>query len=857
MALFYNTQNNFFSTTNSNLFNFTNTNFKKNNLYDTYKTQQTNFTTFQSRNFNTTNLLKDKDIYNIIKLQYTLVFDFLSKINMSFTLKTFNNEIKTVLNPPVPFTHEEISKLIEINENDIGMQTNTFLDVIKTTYLYNLIFAKSNLLTEEKEVQTSDDDNDNNNNINDVNNTLVKKNNFFSTKTTKIDGAVLMQDINEKLRKIDKKYDNYKPDNKSVELTFINYKNELEKKYKEELKNEIERIKNIEIGNINIEENKKYLDKIEEIRNEYETNYEIKNKELSKKEKELKEKVNNIEDSYIEKTKELNQKYQQKEDNLNQKESNFRKKCIKELKNIKEKQISLDKKERELYVLKKDYYKEMQKEIDKIKNEFKQIFKEQIEKIKYESEQELEKEKNKLKLRKINYDISILKNIDSKEANDQYIKEILLLKEELKKIKIKMNKSKYHNKLLIDNEMENEKLNENLYYYEQLSNLELKLNDIINRKKFKFYNRNKEEEKSIANIVIKDENIQKKYEELENEQNGINKQIEKDLKNITKENPEVKLTKEEIERIKKNNYNILLYNLAKDKELNEIYKKELEEENIKNKIKFINEVNENIKENYEKEINKERYIIIDVNEMERNKQLLLKLYIQRREQQKIDEINKQKEKIKQRELKEKEIKEREIKEREEREKRNKSKEKEEEKSFYSKSIKLGPVRVPGKSSVIGNDIEDLIHKSKIRIASSHVSFADSPNIIKDQKKEEIKEEKEDEKNSDAEDEYGSGDFVDLSHEDKKSKSKLETSNKAKEISGDDDLSGKIDMILNQTHTDKLSEINEKDITESYNDFETSNALDKKGIVTENSEQDKNKSKNSNDQSNTSSEDSKF
>ena len=140
------------------------------------------------------------------------------------------------------------------------MQSNTFLDVIKNTYLYNLIFAKSNLLKEEKGVQTSDD---NNNKNNDVNNTQIKKNNFFSTKTTKIDGAVLMQDINEKLRKIDEKYDkkiksdNCMPVNESVELKFINYKNELEKKYKEDLKNEIERIKNIEIGNIMIEENKK------------------------------------------------------------------------------------------------------------------------------------------------------------------------------------------------------------------------------------------------------------------------------------------------------------------------------------------------------------------------------------------------------------------------------------------------------------------------------------------------------------------------------------------------------------------------------------------------------------------------
>ena len=245
--------------------------------------------------------------------------------------------------------------------------------------------------------------------------------------------------------------------------------------------------------------------------------------------------------------------------------------------------------------------------------------------------------------------------------------------------------------------------------------------------------------------------------------------------------------------------------------------------------------------------------------MEKNKQLYLKLYRQRREQQKIDEINKQKEKIRQRELKEKEIKEREIKEKEEREKNKyKIKEKDEEKSMISKSIHLPPVKA--RKSSMTSEIDELINKSKIRIASSHINYAESAKISNIQKIDEKKEK--DEKSSDEEDIYGSGDFVDLSNEDKKTKSKIDTSKKVKEINMDDDLSGKIDMILNESHTDQISVTNNnnnnnnKDNSESYNDFENSDALDKKGILTEKTEQDKSKS-NINAQSNYSSEEYKF
>ena len=842
MAYLYNTQNtqnNFKSMEQSNSLDFSKNKFK-NTLYNTLKSQNTNYSSFQ----NTKNLLNEQNIYSIIKLQYTLIYDFLSKINLSYTVNIFNNEIKSILNPATPYSYEEISKIIEINHNDSNIQTNsfnnnTFLDTLKNTYLYSLIYSKSNLLKVEKEIQTYNLNNDEIDNLN-----TIKKNNFLSSTTTKIDGDIFIQDIDEKLKKIDEKYykkmqnDNLLNQNHLTNSVLLKYKNDLEKKYQEDLKNEIERIKTVEIGKIIIEENKKYLEKIELIRNEYENNYQLKFLELNEKEKKIKQKDNNLEDKYREKTKELLEKYQQKMNDLNKKESNFNFKCIKELNNIKEKKITLDKKERELYILKKDYTKEMQKEIEKIKTEFKQILKEQIEKIKYENEQELDKAKNKLKLNRINYDYNLLKDLNISKSNEDNYKEIFEIKKELSDIKKKISKNnKNKNGLLLpDNDLQ--KIENNLDYYEQISKLESKLNEIINKTKFKFYNINQNEEKNNSNLIIKDENIRKKIDELENEQNEINKEIEKDIKNIfNKEIPE--LNKEEIEEIKNNNYNKILYDLAKNKELNDLYKKELEEKNIKNKIEYIKEINQNIKQEFEKELNEPRFIIIDENEMNMHKQLFLKLYRQRREQQKIDEINKQKEKIRQRELKEKEIKERELKEikdreEKEKEKREKSKDKkEEEKNIFSKSFQLPPVRNPKerKSSMIGN-IGDLII----------------------QKKE--KDKNEDKKYEEEDEEYGSGDFIDISKEE--NKSKLEISKQEKEKLGDDvDLSEKIDMILNETHTEKISEQNEKGSSYYDDEFETSNALNLKGINTLNTDQDKNKSKKSIEESGDSNEEYKF
>ena len=184
-----------------------------------------------------------------------------------------------------------------------------------------------------------------------------------------------MNKIDEKYNKKVSSVNSLSPQKNNFMSKFDRYKKELNEKYKEDMQNEIERIKTMEVGKVMIEQNQKFLEKIEKIRKEYEEKYEIKNNELSQKIKDLKEKENKLQTEYVEKTKELMTQYQQKLEHLSKKEDAFNKKCIKELNELKEQKNALNKKDRELFILNKNNDKELQKEINKIKEEFKNIFK--------------------------------------------------------------------------------------------------------------------------------------------------------------------------------------------------------------------------------------------------------------------------------------------------------------------------------------------------------------------------------------------------------------------------------------------------------------------------------------------------
>ena len=789
MENFYLTQQipKFFGETTNENFSKTNGNL---NPFGTFKSQDTNFTTFQKTNKN--KLLKDESVYSTIKLQYTIVSDFLSKMNLNYTLNSFNNEIKDYYYPNTPFTLEEISELIDMNINDLNSTNNLFSGNLKNTYLYHLIISKSNINKENKGIQTLLTEKINNN-----------ENNILN------DNPNLYEELNEKLKKIDEKYDkqplNYNPTSiqkNNLESKFNRFKRELNEKYKEDIKNEIERIRSMEVGKVIIEQNQKYLERIEKIKYEYENKYELKIKELDKKRKELKEKENKIEMETIGKTKELISQYQQKIENLNKKEEAFNQKFIKELNDLNEQKRKLDKKDKELFILKKDYDKKLENEIYKLKNEFKELYKEQLKKIYKEKDQEIESINNELIISRMSNNFSTLK-ANTDKINEECLKNLIEIKENLKALKSenKQKKSALNKRIIPLSDNEEEKAKIDISYYEKINELESRFNKIVNKFKYKHFNSNNIHRSSSwkSDLKIKNAKIKSKLDNLEKMEKEFNLEFEKDLKKFKEDIPEVTLSKKEIEKIKDNNYKIALSKIEREKQLNEIYKKENEEENALNKVKYINEINQNQRDKYDDTVKRKNYIIIDKNEMDEHKKMFLKLYREKREKQ-IKEENLQKENL---------IKNLELYKIAKKEKRVKIKEpdmkirdkRDEEKSQYSKSIALPPVKNPKEKKLLesaqADEIEELIHKSKIRIAES-------------KEKSQLKDRVKLSNNSQEEDEYGSGDFYDISNEDKKSKNKNETNR-----------TNRTNRVLSTTNRDNVSD--------NYNDFETTKALNKLGI----------------------------
>ena len=116
----------------------TNVNFSKTlgniNPFNTFKSQDTNYSTFKKTN----RLINDDNVYKNIKLQYTIVSNFLSKMNLNYTLKILNDEIKNILNPNTIYSFEEISQILNINNNEENMifnnTNNLFYETLDTTY---------------------------------------------------------------------------------------------------------------------------------------------------------------------------------------------------------------------------------------------------------------------------------------------------------------------------------------------------------------------------------------------------------------------------------------------------------------------------------------------------------------------------------------------------------------------------------------------------------------------------------------------------------------------------------------------------------------------------------------------------
>ena len=691
------------------------------NKDDFYKTAPLGFNNLNQK------IIKDPKIISILRLQYSLINDFLIRTKMTYTQNILSNEIKSLLENNIPLTDSEIIRKLNLNIKQISnSRLNSNLksgpnDLIKNTYLYHLINLHSNLTKIDGEAQTL----------------------FFDDKNKKSNKAI---DLEKELRKIDEKYNNIidinkiVPFNKLNEKKFLEYKEECDNKYKEDLKSEMERFKNNEISQMRLDENKNYVKKIEKIREEYEQMYEKKNEEIQNMKKLLEEKEKMLEKEQDKKILENNEI------------------IISQLKKIRE-----DSEQRiNQYI----------NEIDKINNE-KALLEQTIENMKEKFDLDLKSQISKIKN---NY-------------MEQLATEKSLLKEESEREK-KIMINNYTNRVYRKESLEENK-NNNANININNNSIYLKNSNFSNKKLAEdFHNR------------------RKRIEEIDEEQERINK-MKYEFKDIINEHvPIVLLNQEEIDQIKNNNEYI---NNALLNEKKENQRKKRANENWNNNINNTKEIKSPYRNN-NSILNNNKNLVIN-NQIRSNNMGIPSANIFNNAN--LNNTNKKSSGVIEENLDFENISS-----------SQKSKELSNKKSgnivmnnintsnFGSNKKSIFPPINNNMSYSIKEEINISANKTKSRIGSSGKKNIENNNFINN---------KSSKKNNEEDDEYGEGDF-------ENNISSFNQASDKKQIKFGKIKNQNEKLINIQEKIDKSNVGNNKDeVEESYNDFDNTKGLINKGV----------------------------
>ena len=444
------------------------------------------------------NQIKDINTINILRLQYSLINDFLIRTKMTYTQNIFNNEIKSLIDSPIPFTDSEIIRNLNLNTKQISvLRLNSNIntsskDLIKSTYLYQLINLHCSLIRIDNEAQTEKIPEG------DIRFLSPNVKNSLNVKKEVID-------LEKELKRIDDKYnkkvnlDEVLPFSKMNEQKYLQYKKECDKRYEEQLKKEIDLFKNIELANMRLEENKKYNDQIEAVKEQYRNIYDRKYEEIEKLKNELKGRKSDMEKEYEKKMYDLNETITEQLRNMREENRINNSKYLDEINNLNNEKKFL---EQTIENLKDKHYNEMQN---------------QIQKLKYDYQIELEKEKNVIK-EDNEKNQKILLNNYTKNNN-----EISQLKNQINNI----------------NSLEKNISKKELAPLKNANNINFIKNSDLLSKMTEFNHKQK-----------------KILEDLEEEQNNLNKLGRFEFKNIMNDEPIVLLNQDEIDEIKRNEYYI-------------------------------------------------------------------------------------------------------------------------------------------------------------------------------------------------------------------------------------------------------------------------------------------------------------
>ena len=488
--------------------------YLQNKLLDTLKSQTTTYSSL----IKTSDQKMNSNINSLIRLSFSLISDFLSKMNLTYSLSAFNNESKDLFsNTFIKYTESEIINLLNINimeiehlKKSISLTTKDSFssnhgNLFSSTFLFYLLEKNSHIFKQDVECQTDSN----------LLNSEKKYNNNFSS-------------IEEKLKQIEDK--NNKKINLqeilSFQLTenkFKKYKEECDKRYEEQLNNEINRFKNFELSEMRIEENKKYSQKILQLREDYEKEFKEREERLKKELDELKERELQLEKEYEMKLNQDRIKIENIINILKNKENSFDIKYKNELDELKTQKENLKLKEKEINLIKEAQNSKINNEIEKFKNDYDKTMNDKKRKIEEEREN-TSKERIQLNnlLNKNNNFIYIRDDtsLDNNDNNKEIRNEIDSLKKNINDIK-----NKYSQTISENSELKEtiNKINRNLPIYQtynQNNNNSTPLieNDLSNKKE----------------IPIE---YQKMMEKNENEINALKhsiKELKKEIKNSNK-----------------------------------------------------------------------------------------------------------------------------------------------------------------------------------------------------------------------------------------------------------------------------------------------------------------------------------
>ena len=134
----------------------------QNKLLDTLKSQSTTYSSL----IKTSDQKINSNIYSLIRLSFSIISDFLSKLNLTYSLSAFNNESKDLFsNTFITYTESEIINLLNINIMEIEHLKKSILSTTKdslssnngnisSTFLFYLLEKNSIIYKQDVESQT-------------------------------------------------------------------------------------------------------------------------------------------------------------------------------------------------------------------------------------------------------------------------------------------------------------------------------------------------------------------------------------------------------------------------------------------------------------------------------------------------------------------------------------------------------------------------------------------------------------------------------------------------------------------------------------------------------------------------------